>query len=309
MRAKLLKFAASSAPERLAVGEAGGMIAAEQLTKRYGRVAAVDGASFRVGRGEAVALWGPNGAGKTTILRCLLGLARFDGTLRVAGLDPRRAGRDVRAMIGFVPQDLPVTSGTVGELSAFIAQVKGQSVAEALQRLELLDIADQIDKDVAALSGGMKQRLALALALIGSPPILLLDEPTANLDAHGRAELLQMLRRLKQDGLTILFSSHRPDDVVWLADRVLTVERGRITADLTPEQFADRLGSSSRLVLHLANGHRYEAIETLVQLGYEPRGDGAVVSVTLHANEKARVLETLVRAGVELEDFDVERGL
>lgn len=284
-------------------------IDAAGLTKRYGRVTAVDHVTFRVHHGEAVALWGPNGAGKTTILRCLLGLARFDGRLDIGGLDPRVAGRDVRATIGFVPQDLPVTAVTVRELSTFIARLKGRDAAAAIERLELLGIADQLDKAVGALSGGMKQRLALALALIGAPTILLLDEPTANLDARGRAELLQLLRGLKQEGLTILFSSHRPEDVLFLADRVLLVERGRIEADLRPDAFVERLSGSSRLVLYLANGHREEAIETLARLGYQPSGEGKVLSVAVPPHEKARVLGALARNGVDLDDFEVERGL
>src|SRR5690606_10947492 len=184
------------------------------VTKTYGTAVAVDAVSFDIAPGEAVALWGPNGAGKTTILRCMLGIARFTGDIRVNGLNPVSDGPEARAAIGFVPQDLAPSSTPVGELASFIARLKGSTAEDARLQLARLGIDDQIAKPVSALSGGMKQRLALALALIGSPSILLLDETTANLDAAGRASLIDLLRTLKREGMTLVFSSHRPDDVL-----------------------------------------------------------------------------------------------
>ncbi len=282
-------------------------IAVQDVTKRYGQVAALDGISFEVFPGEAVALWGPNGAGKTTVLRCLLGLAHYDGQIRVDGKDPQRDGRAVRQLIGYVPQDLPISPETVGEMVAFVATIKRSSFTAAMEQLTTLGIAEHIDKPISALSGGMKQRLALALALIGSPKILLLDEPTANLDARGRAELLDLLRTYHRQGLTVVFSSHRPDDVLMLADRILMIERGVLRRSATPATFREEIGSATKLVLVLKNGHVHETLDALVRLGLSPTGSGHVVSVPVPTRDKARVLAHLAKQGIEIDDFDMER--
>lgn len=283
------------------------VITVNHVTKRYGPVAALDGISFQVEPGEAVALWGPNGAGKTTVLRCLLGIAKYSGDIRVGGNDPQRDGRAVRQIIGYVPQDLPISPATVGEMAAFVATIKRASLETALEHLATLGIAEQVSKPISALSGGMKQRLALALALIGSPQILLLDEPTANLDARGRAELLDLLRGYHRQGLTVVFSSHRPDDVLALADRILMIERGVLRRSATPAEFREELGAAANLVLVLKNGHLREALDTLVRLGLAPTGSGHVVTVPVPARDKARVLSHLAKQGIEIDDFEMER--
>ncbi len=287
--------------------EASPVITVDNVTKRYGPVAALDGISFQVEPGEAVALWGPNGAGKTTVLRCLLGLAKYSGRIRVGGNDPQRDGRAVRQIIGYVPQDLPVSPATVGEMAAFVATIKRASLETAMEHLATLGIAEQVNKPISALSGGMKQRLALALALTGSPQILLLDEPTANLDARGRAELLDLLRGYHRQGLTVVFSSHRPDDVLALADRILMIERGVLRRSATPAEFREELGAATNLVLVLKNGHLREALDTLQRLGLAPTGSGHVVTVPVPARDKARVLSHLAKQGIEIDDFEMER--
>jgi nitrous oxidase accessory protein len=283
-------------------------VSVDGVTKRYGKVAAVSEMSFQVAPGEAVALWGPNGAGKTTILRCLLGLARYEGSIRIDGIDPRKDGRAARRLIGYVPQELAVAAMTVGEMATFIARLKGVTQDAATGELERLGIGDQLDKPVAALSGGMRQRLALALALIGAPRVLLLDEPTANLDAKGRAELLGLLRAFKAEGMTLVFSSHRPDDVLTLADRILIVKSGILEAEQAPARFANEIDGAARLVVTLANGHYKEALATLARLGVSVSGEGKVLSVAIPAREKARVISALVLEGVEIADFDMEHG-
>jgi ABC-type multidrug transport system ATPase subunit len=283
------------------------VILTEGLTKRYGQVLALDDVDIAVAKRESVALWGPNGAGKTTVLRCLLGLARYSGTVRIDGVDPARHGQQARRRIGYVPQDLPISPMSVDELTTYVARLKRAPLEVGIERLEQLGIAAQGSKAVSALSGGMKQRLALALALIGSPSVLLLDEPTANLDARGRAELLQLLKQLKREGMTLVFSSHRPEDVLALADRVLLLDGGRLQGEQSPAEFMRGLGETSRMVLFLSNGHAPEALAALRDFTVDSTTDGRVLTVAVQPHQKAEVLNRLALAGVELDDFDVER--
>lgn len=293
---------------RLDAMQAPGTISVRALTKYYGKWAALNDVAFKLEPGQALGLWGPNGAGKTTIVRCLLGLARYDGEIRVGGLDPSRKGREVRKLIGYVPQDLPVSPVTVSEMAAFIATLKGASLADAQRQLVRLGIEGHETKAVGALSGGLRQRLAVALALIGSPSVLLLDEPTANLDARGRAELLDLLLGFKRDGMTILFSSHRSDDVLKLADRVLMIEAGAVRSLATPLEFQRVLSAGDRMVITLRNGHLPEALELLRSMGVEASGSGHVLAIEVGSQRKPELITALARHGVDLVDFEVERG-
>ncbi|MER3544465.1 MAG: nitrous oxide reductase family maturation protein NosD, partial [Chloroflexota bacterium] len=222
------------------------------VTKRYGAVAALENVSFDIMPGEAVALWGPNGAGKTTLIKCLLGLVSYTGEIRLAGLDARRQGRQVRARVGYVPQEIAFHDMSVAETLAFYARLKrvGRERVDAV--LAQTGLEAQVDKPVSALSGGMKQRLALAIALLADPPFLVLDEPTANLDAVGRAEFLGLVSALKRRGVTILFSSHRPEEVEALADRVIVLRAGRVVAEGLAAGFTARLGLQTGVRLRLA---------------------------------------------------------
>jgi nitrous oxidase accessory protein len=215
------------------------MITVKNLTKRYpqpGRawwsdatVTAVDDVSFHLGRGEALALWGINGAGKTTILKCLLGLLDCEGELHLDGHDLRRDGRRARHFLGYVPQELAFHADmSVAESCRFYAQLKSVSAERIPVVLGQVGLAAQMQKAVGALSGGMKQRLALALALLADPPVLLLDEPTSNLDADTRDEFIDLLVTLRQTGKSLLFTSHHAEEVERLADQVLILKDGRI---------------------------------------------------------------------------------
>jgi ABC-type multidrug transport system ATPase subunit len=213
------------------------------LTKRYGDRQVLGGVSFTVPAGGATALWGANGAGKSTTIRCLLGLTRCRGKVRVAGLDPLAAPRQVRRLVGYVPQEFAPFDMTVRQSLAFFGALKGVTEARGHEVLELVGLAGPAEQEqpVAALSGGMRQRLALALALLADPPVLLLDEPTASLDSASRQHLFGLLAELRRGGKTILFASHRPGEVLELAEQVLVMEAGRVAASLTPAEFATTL--------------------------------------------------------------------
>ena len=284
------------------------MIQVTKLTKRFGGLTAVDDLSFTVAAGEVVALWGANGAGKTTAVRCLLNLIPFEGDVTIAGMDVRRQGKAVRRQVGFVPQELSFHDDmTVEETLTFYALLKkvadDNDFTPLLDRLEL---NSHIQKRVRDLSGGLKQRLALALALLSDPPILILDEPTANLDIRAREDFLLLLHELKKGGKTMVFSSHQLEEVTALADRVLLLEAGKLVVDSPPEQLEQRLGWQTTLHLYLPEPGIDPALETLTQHGLHVSRNGRGVRVQVAPGEKGQVLRLLHEAGVEVDDFIVE---
>jgi nitrous oxidase accessory protein len=204
-------------------------ISVQNVSKRYGTVTALDGVSFEAHPGEAIALWGENGAGKTTLLKAILGLIDFKGRILVEGHDVNRDGKGARRSIGYVPQEAVFYDLNVRATMEFYARLKKVDLTRSAGLLDKLGLTAHARKPVSALSGGLKQRLALAIALLADPPVLLLDEPTANLDAKARRDYLALLAALRQDlRKTILFASHRVEEVKALASRVLVLESGQI---------------------------------------------------------------------------------
>jgi ABC-type multidrug transport system ATPase subunit len=286
------------------------MIQAQNVTKRFGRVTAIEGLSFQVEAGEAVALWGANGAGKTTALRCLLGVIPYQGAIRLAGHHTLYQGKQARRQLGFVPQEIRFHDGmTVAETLRFYARLKKTAPDEpsAGRLLERLGLAGSAGAQVRDLSGGMKQRLALVIALLGDPPVLVLDEPTANLDVRARDEFLSLLAELKAEGKTLVFSSHRLEEVVTLADRVLVIEGGRLVADCPPAELSHVLGRKAMLKLLLPDERWIApAMETLSGHGFQAERNGVGVWVKVVPLEKARPISVLTEAGIPVRDFHME---
>lgn len=219
-------------------------IVVRQVTKRYGDVEALRAVSFTAVPGEILALWGANGAGKTTLLKAILGLIRFDGAIAVGGHDVQRAGKQARRSIGYVPQEAVFYDWGVIATMQFYARLK-QAPAERIPLLlRRLGLEPHAHKAVAALSGGLKQRLALAVALLADPPLLLLDEPTASLDTATQRDYLKLLSELRSEGKTILFASHRLEEVEALADRALLLENGRLVDIFPADQLRARIAPS-----------------------------------------------------------------
>jgi nitrous oxidase accessory protein len=221
------------------------------VSKKYGKTPALQDISLTAETGEAIALWGENGAGKTTLLKAILGLIDCQGTITVAGKDARRQGKAARRAIGYVPQETIFYDWSVQATMNFYARLKKADDGERRgshtaasgripQLLDRLGLTPHLHKPVPALSGGLKQRLALAIALLADPPLLLLDEPTASLDAQGRRDYLTLLAELRREGKTIIFASHRLEEVEALANRVLLLRQGQQVAILTPEELREQ---------------------------------------------------------------------
>ena len=284
------------------------MIIAENLTKRYGQVVALNGVSFTIRAGEAVALWGTNGAGKTTALRCLLGMLPFEGQLIVNGLDVSRNSRAARTVIGYVPQEIAFYNMPVWEALRFYARLKKVPETRIEAALEQVGLTEHSRKSVYALSGGMKQRLALAAGLLSDPPILALDEPTANLDAQSRRDFLSLIRTLNQAGKTIVFSSHRLDEVVALAQRVLVLENGLLTLECPPDELTVKAGLQQWLRIRIPASHRDEALRLLQNQGITATPNGHAIYVRVGIEGKMYLLRTLEAGQITVEDFDLVGG-
>ncbi len=208
------------------------MIHVQGIEKRYGSVTALAGVTFSVERGETLGIIGPNGAGKTTLLKILLGLVRPDrGRIVVNGIELGRDPRAVRRLIGYVPQravfeDLHTGWEALGWIARF-REVNTEAIAACAAEAKVEHL---LDRRVGTLSGGQRQRLSLAAALLGDPPVLLLDEPTASLDPEATATFRRLIGRLGEEGRTILLCSHLLADVERLCDRVLVLLEGSVAA-------------------------------------------------------------------------------
>jgi ABC-type multidrug transport system ATPase subunit len=211
------------------------------LTKTYGRLKALDGVSFDVRPGEIVAVLGANGAGKTTIFRCILGITSFEGDIEVDGLPLPGRGKDARRRIGYVPQVPDIADGdTAAGLLAFVAELRGLDPRRVGRALESVGLRAQANTPVSNLSGGMKQRLTFAAALLADPPLLLLDEPTSSLDIRSQAQFHDMLRRLREEGKTALIATHYANRLTSLADRAIILDGGQLLYSGSMKELLER---------------------------------------------------------------------
>ncbi len=207
------------------------MISIRGVSKRFGKVAAIDGITTEIADGEFALLLGSNGAGKTTLLRCILGMHRFEGTISVGGHDAAADGRAARALVGYVPQRPALPSDlTCTEVIDLFARLRGRRHGDPAW-LARVGLEASAGAPVRALSGGMRQRLALAVALQADPAVLLFDEPAANLDVTARRALHRDLEELAGRGRTVVLATHLAADPLRVATRALVLHRGRAIYD------------------------------------------------------------------------------
>lgn len=238
-------------------------IVVEGVSKRYGKVAALADVDLEVAPGSIVGLVGPNGAGKTTLIRVLVGALRSDsGTVRVQGLDPYTERRRIRSDIGYMPQH-PVLYGdlTARENVAFFARGHMKNgVAERVEAaLGFADLDTAADRPARTLSGGLRQRVSLASALVHDPQVAFLDEPTAGVDPELRHEFWLRFRRLAASGSTLLISTHQMDEVVH-CDRVAVLQSGSVLVDTTPAELIASGGATVRI--HTTTGTSEQWVQT-----------------------------------------------
>jgi len=269
----------------------------DHVTRRYGEVTAVDDVNLTIEAGAILGLLGPNGAGKSTVLSMLQGLRRPSaGAVRLFGGDPRDAVS--RRLLGSTPQEtaLPPTL-RVGEVIDFV----GRHFDEPLSPARLADefgLTDQLRRQTGALSGGQKRRLSVALAFVGRPRLVLLDEPTTGLDVDARRTLWNVLRRQHDAGATVVVTSHYLEEIEALAERVVVMGAGRVLADDTLANVVGRVG----LRLVRLRTPDPEAVRALPGVGRaEPDGD----ALTLSVQDSDAFLIALVRADIPFTDLTV----
>jgi ABC-2 type transport system ATP-binding protein len=271
------------------------------LVKRYGRTVAVDGLDLTVDAGETFALLGPNGAGKTTTIECCEGYRRPDaGAVRVLGFDPRRDAARLRPLVGLMLQEGGVypVARPAEVLRLFAAFHRDPLDPDRL--LERVGLADARRTRFRDLSGGQKQRLSLALAVVGRPEVVFLDEPTAGLDPAARRATWQHVRELRDAGVTVVLTTHLLDEAEELADRVAIVDRGRLVALGTPDELTH--GARQELEFTATAGLDRERLASAVgAVVTEPRPGRYVVHGEASPGRIARLTACL-------EDLDVTLG-
>jgi len=285
-------------------------IAVQELRKNYGALCAVDGISFQVDEGEIFGMVGPNGAGKTTTIECVEGLRRPDGgEVRVLGLDPQRDGRALRRIIGVQLQECALPDRLrVGEALALFASFY-ENPLPPRTLLEELGLADKVRTPFAQLSGGQKQRLFIALALVGNPRIVFLDELTTGLDPQARRAMWGLVQQVRERGKTVFLTTHYMEEAERLCDRVLIIDHGRIVALDTPENLIRSLGAESRVVL-TCQGATDQVLEALRAQAGVTRVERSGEQVIVYGRGEglvATVVNTLNAAGQPFRDLRTEQ--
>jgi ABC-2 type transport system ATP-binding protein len=290
------------------------IIAVENLKKRYDKDDVVRGLSFTIFRGECYGLLGPNGAGKTTTIGMLTGLIEpSEGTIRIDGMDLRRHRREAQVRMGFVPQDFafyPALSGK--DNLVFFARLYGLRGRRLQNRLEevlnTVRLTRQANQAVAVYSNGMKRRLNIAIGLIHSPKILILDEPTVGIDAQSRSAILEGLESLNREGVTILYTTHYMEEAQRLCQRVAIMDHGIFIALDSPAELIRGIGKQI-VRLECDEPIEEEILAQIKRAAPLKRVDEEGKILHVQAPESGRavraVMEIMDKADVRLRRFDI----
>ncbi len=282
------------------------LIEFRNLIKKFNQTQVLNGLNNSFYGGERIALIGQNGAGKTTLIRCILGEYVYEGELKVLGKEPRTYRKEILKHVGFVPQLPPPLRLTVGELVSFISGLTATpekaffDIAEALG----LRIQDNIRKPFFKLSGGMKQKILISLALGKRPKILIMDEPTANLDPQARQVFLDYLKDFNHETMMLL-SSHRISELQQIVNRVIEMDFGRIVLD---EHISVVVGEKVAYRYFVTFFEINDDINRLLHVwGFQKNQKPNSFFTTVSGNDSPRLMEELTRFASVIEKFNVER--
>jgi ABC-2 type transport system ATP-binding protein len=284
------------------------VIEVTQLHKRYGDRVAVHDASFTVEQGEIFGILGPNGAGKTTTVECVEGLRRPDGgQIRVLGLDPRRDGLRLRLLVGVQLQESQLPEKmTVREALDLYSSFYPEP-ADWRRLVDELGLADRTGTRFGKLSGGEKQRLSIALALIGNPKIAILDELTTGLDPQGRRDTWQLIEKIRDSGVTVVLVTHFMEEAERLCDRLAVIDSGRVVAIDTPAGLVARVDSEQRIRFRPSAPLDDALLTRLPEVASVTR-HGSQVLVTGTGNVLQAVTSVLARNQIIAADLRVDQA-
>jgi ABC-2 type transport system ATP-binding protein len=276
------------------------------LSKQFGAVSALENVDLTIEKGEVFGFLGPNGAGKSTTINILLDFVRpTAGRAEVLGLDAQEDTLDVRQQTGILPEGYTVYERLSGRHHLeFVVESKGAN-DDPDELAERVGISDAIDRKAGDYSKGMKQRLTLAMALVGDPDLLILDEPSTGLDPSGVREIREIIRQESQRGTTVFFSSHILGQVEAVCDRVAILRGGELVAVDTVDGLRETVGSGSRLLLTVPDVTEsdIEAVRELAGVSSVTR-EGQQLTVSVEDDAKTAVINTLEDRGTSVEDFE-----
>ncbi len=284
------------------------MIRLEAFEKRYGKVEAVKPLDLDISRGESFAFLGPNGGGKTTVLRALVGLhAPTSGRILIDGEDIAKAPDKVKKLLSYVPQRVTMPGQlTAREILNLFANLRGVAPKRIDEVLELFELTGDSDRLTVEYSGGMLQRLGLAVALLEEVPILVLDEPSLNLDPLGIARLHDLLAQLRKKGSTIVFSSHIVHSAIQLADRVGVLVEGKLARLESVPTFMTTVARQTRVRVILTSPAE-PVVDTAQNAGASKcRCDGSELSFAALPRQRLEVIEAIQSVGGIVEEFHTE---
>lgn len=291
------------------IKEAEYAIEVEQLTKRYGKYLAVNNISFKVRKGEVFALLGPNGAGKTTTVEIIETIRRpTSGKVRLLGMDVTKKKHDIVPCIGVLPQGFSSFDRiTVKETMQYYSRLFGSRHVDIDGLIALVNLTDKAKEQYATLSGGLKQRLGIAIALVNDPEVVFLDEPTTGLDPRARREVWDVLLGLKKKGKTVFLTTHYMEEAELLADTVAIISKGTTIAMGSPNQLIE--SNADYLVLTLQSVDA-RALEIIAQMGFRPdqdNNDQTILVRVAHTDDIRKILNAIQDEGASFLSMDVRK--
>lgn len=285
------------------------IVNAQHVTKQYDDFKALDDLSLEVARGGAWALLGPNGAGKTTFLKCLLGLKEFQGAIQIDGIDIQQNPKKAKSLIGYVPQYPALYDDlSVQEELRYFGDMRDVKRSRVRELIEFVGLEAWARQPVGALSGGMKQRLMLAIALLSNPPVLLLDEPTANLDVRRQLEFRNLIKLLVDEGKTVVLTTHLLGDVDHVASQIMLLNKGKLVTKSTVKDLFKQLDLSAQMYIELVDPSKeQDAIVALEKSGADDISvEGHWLEMGIDPSRKLDVLNNLRASDCEIKDFKIE---
>jgi ABC-2 type transport system ATP-binding protein len=283
-------------------------IEVENLTKVYGDLKAVDNISFKVKKGEVFAFLGPNGAGKTTTVEMIETIrSPTRGRIKVLGQDVKKSTKEIKERIGVLPQEfISFERLTVRETLKYFSNLYKKHI-DIDEIMDIIDLKDKEKELYMNLSGGLKQRVGVAIALVNDPDIVFLDEPTTGLDPRARRDVWNAIAGLKKQGKTVFLTTHYMEEAEYLADSIAIMHRGRIVAEGTLDELIQKYGKRSTLLLK--GGRAEEAAEALKENGYDAEVvDGDVEIKIVKRDAVLDILFYLREKGISYREVDIRHS-